>query len=212
MNFETTNLIASFVIGDGSLPKNAKEARYSCKQIATHEDYVLWQAEILERITPVNVSYKDGYVDKNGVNHKPTISVETRSHPFFSTLRERNYFQGRKTVSIHDVKNFDLQSLAIWYMDDGYILRSKFPEHLGNVFLCTDNFSHAEVLMLQKIVYSKFGFPFSLIKRGDAYRLQLKSKFAQPFLDGIAPFVFPSFQYKLHTEGSLAQARDGEIV
>lgn len=212
MDFETSNLIASFVIGDGSLPKNAKNARYSCKQILAHEDYIRWQAEILSRVTPVKIYFGEAKVDSNGVNHQKTISVETRSHPFFQTLRDRNYFQGRKTVSLHDVKNFNWQSLAIWYMDDGYILRSDNKYHSGNVFLCTDNFSHAEVLTLQKLLYAKFDLQFDTRKRNDTYRLMLKGKNSHRFLEGIAPFVFPSFQYKLHTEGSLAEARDGEIV
>lgn len=211
-NFELTRLVSSFVIGDGSLLQNTTNARYSMGQISTHKDYVDFQASVLEQVTPVSVKLYPAYVDKNGVGHKEVYRIETRSHPFFTTLRQRNYFQGRKTVSLHDVKNFDWQSLAIWYMDDGYILRASDKSQRGAVFLCTDNFSHAEVLMLQKIVYEKFGLPFNLRKRNNFYRLTLIPKNAGKFLEGIEPFVFPSFQYKLHTNGSLAEARDGDIV
>lgn len=200
---ELTVLVSSFVIGDGSLRCEDKNAGYSCKQIIKHKDYILWQARVLENITPVRVVEKDGYVDKNGVNHQPTISVQTRRHPFFTTLYNRNYFSGRKTVSIHDVKNFDWRSLANWYMDDGYILRASDVSQRGGVFLCTDNFNHAEVLMLQKLLYTNFELPFSLRKRGFTYRLHLTPKNSKKFIDGVTPYIFDSFKYKLHTEGTV---------
>lgn len=209
-NFELVKMISSFVIGDGYMRLRGRNANYAFKQIAKHGDYVRWQADILSSVTGVRVFEVGGFTDKNGVNHQPVVGLETHSHPIFTTIFNRNYFGGRKTVSLHDVKNFDWQSLAIWYMDDGYILRSADKSKRGGVYLCTDNFNEAEVTMLQKLLYANFNLPFSLQRRGFTFRLHLTPKNTQVFLDGVAPFMFDSFKYKLHTENTV-KAVDGIV-
>lgn len=123
---ELTKYVSSMVIGDGCLRvwRGVKNAGYNFKQIAEHEDYVNWQEEILSNVCKVTKRFYGESVDKNNVHHKSFYSLETLSHPFYTTIRNRMYFDGRKTVSPHDLELFDEHSAAIWYMDDGYILKS----------------------------------------------------------------------------------------
>ena len=203
-----TKYVSAFVLGDGSLRtwKNVKNAAYAFAQVAKHKNYVMWQADIISNITSVNMRYYGQQTTKDGVNHQDKYVIETRSHPFFTTLRSRWYIDGKKTVSPHDLKQFDWECAAIWYMDDGYILKSDDKHHKGNVFLCTDCFSFAEVSMLQKLLYEKLNIPFDTIKRGfrkdgsQIYRLRTRKENAQKFLGGIEKFIFSSFEYKLSSE------------
>lgn len=216
---ELTKLVSAMVLGDGCLRrwKNVKNNAYSLSQIATHEDYVAWQKEILENICRTTVRYYENGIDKNGVNHQPSLKLETLSHPFFTTLRGRWYHDNRKTISLHDLKQFDAQFASIWYMDDGYILKTNDKYNNGNIFLCTDNFNEVEVIMLQKVVYEKLGIPFNVRKRGwkkdgsRVYSLVAKSDNAKRFLDIIQPFIFPSFEYKLTSNENYAEMQN-EIV
>lgn len=199
---ELTRLISAMVLGDGCLfkAKNMINVRYSFSQRHDHKDYFDWQCSVLENLTSISVYH---YAESK--QRRAYYSLDTKSHPFYTTLRERMYFDGRKTVSPHDLRLFDWQSAAVWYMDDGYILRSEDQKQRGNVFLCTDHYTLAEVIILQKVLWEKLGVPFDLRKRGHKkngdriHRLVLRSNNTARFLDGISKYVFPSFEYKLHT-------------
>src|SRR5688572_1609944 len=130
-NKEITKYISAFVIGDGSLRtwNNVKNAAYAFAQIEKHKEYVMWQADILSNVTSVTVRHYTATVDKNGVNHQSKYQLETKSHPTFTTLRNRWYINRHKTVSAHDLIQFDWEMAAIWYMDDGYRLKSENKFH-----------------------------------------------------------------------------------
>lgn len=205
---ELTKIISSFVIGDGCLRvwRNVKNAGYSFAQISEHMDYIIFQKEVLEKITKTTLREYEESTDNSGIHRKKFCKLETVSHPFFTTLRERMYFNGRKTVSIHDLKLFDAQSAAIWYMDDGYILRSEDKSQRGNVFLCTDHYNQVEVIELQRVIYEKLNIPFNIRKRGSRkdggqiYRLVATRDNAKKFIEVISSYVFPSFYYKLSSD------------
>lgn len=210
-NNELTRLVSAMVIGDGSLRKwkGVKNAGYGFSQLATHKDYVDWQVSVLSEITKTSVAFYD---ETEG--HKASYKLWTKSHPFFTTLYDRTYFDGRKSVSTHDLQLLDWQGLAIWYMDDGYILDSDDKYQRGNIFLSTDNFTHAEVIILQKTLYNNFSLPFNIRKRGykkdgtQIYRLVLTKKNADTFINGVKPFLFPSFEYKLRTRNTVNSGND----
>lgn len=215
-NKELTRLISAMVIGDGSLRKwqGVKNAGYSLSQIAAHKDYIDWQIDILSNITKPSIAYYDAVE-----GHQASYKLWTKSHPFFTTLYERIYFDGRKSVSTHDLELFDWQSAAIWFMDDGYRLKSKDINQRGNVFYSTDNFTHAEVILLQKALYNKLNIPFNIRRRGYKkdgtiiYRLVATKDNAEKFVEGISPFILPSFEYKLSSERNLSTTYvDNEIV
>jgi hypothetical protein len=205
------------VLGDGGLRiwKNRPNlpAGYSLSQIDKHEEYVKWQQSILENITGTTLHHYPPSV-KDGVNRQGYFKLATKGHPFFQTLRDRWYHTGRKTISLHDLSLMDWQMMAIWYMDDGYILKSDNKYHDGHVYLCTDNFTEAEVVMLQKIIYSSLGVAMDIRQRGRKkdgtriYRLTAKNAQARKFLDGVTPFIFESFKYKVRTGNPFIEGDD----
>lgn len=209
---ELTRLVSAFLYGDGCLRtwKNTKNAAYSFAQLAKHKEYIDFQCEILETLTSVNRYTISANTDRLGVIRQETEKLETKSHPFYTTLRERWYFGGRKTVSTHDMLLFDVQSAAIWFMDDGYRLKSEDTSQRGNVFFCTDNYTHAEVILLQKMLYEKLNIPFNIRRRGYMkdgsilYRLVATKDNAKRFIEIVTPFIFPSFEYKLSSERKLS--------
>lgn len=220
-NKELTRLISAMTLGDGSLRRwnGVQNAGYSIGQISIHNDYIDFQCEILETLTKVNRYEIESRADKNGVNHQRVTKIETRSHPFYTTLYKRIYFDGRKSVSTHDLELLDFQSAAIWFMDDGYRLKSEDEQQRGNAFLCTDNYTHAEVILLQKALYHNLNIAFNIRKRGkkkdgtQIYRLVATRDNAQRFIDGISQYILPSFEYKLSSERKLSlYYKENDIV
>jgi hypothetical protein len=209
---ELTRLISAFLLGDGCLRmwRGVKNAGYSLSQLSVHIDYITFQANVLSQLTSIKYYTFPANTDSNGVKRQDTVKIETKSHPFYTTMRERFYFDGRKTVSTHDLLLLDWQSAAIWFMDDGYRLKSEDTTQRGNVFLCTDNYTHAEVILLQKAIYEKLSIAFNIRKRGfkkdgtQIYRLVATKDNAAKFIEGVTPFVFPSFEYKLSSERKLS--------
>jgi LAGLIDADG DNA endonuclease family len=208
---ELTRLLSAMVLGDGSLRRwrGVEHAAYGFSQIDTHKDYVEWQASILSELTKVNIYHYEPST-KDGISRQGYYKLESRSHPFYTTLYERMYFDNRKTVSTHDLLLFDWQSAAIWFMDDGYRLKSEDVTQRGHVFLSTDNYNHAEVILLQKAIYEKLKIPFNIRRRGYKkdgtilYRLVTTKTNADRFIEGVSPFIFPSFEYKLSSERKLS--------
>lgn len=211
--------LSAFMLGDGCLRmfKGGINAAYSFGQIDKHEEYTLFQKSIIEQVTGSTLRHYASKQSNDGVNHQAYFKLESRCHPTFTTLRERWYSDGRKTISLHDLKQFDWEMMAIWYMDDGYILNSSYKGHDGNVFLCTDNFNEVEVTMLQKIIFTSLGISMDIIKRGHKkdgtriFRLRVKhGRQAEAFCAGVKPFMFDSFKYKLRMKDP--EISGGDIV
>lgn len=69
--------------------------------------------------------------------------------------------------------------------------------------MCTDHYNHAEVILLQKVLYEKLSIPFNIRRRGEkkdgsqSYRLVATKDNAKKFIEKISKFVFNSFEYKI---------------
>lgn len=216
---ELTRLIHAFTLGDGGLRKwkGVRNAGYNMKQLAVHEDYVNFQKSIFESFVGTKVLFQEEKVTSDGVTHQAHFCLWTKSHPKLTTLYDRIYFDGRKSVSTHDLLLLDWQATAIWYMDDGYRIKSDNKYHKGNVFLCTDNYTHAEVILLQKALYENLHIPFNIRRRGYkkdgtiTYRLVANKENADAFCEGVSKYIFPSFEYKLYSE-RLTPEKGDDIV
>lgn len=197
--------ISSFVIGDGCLAlagKRNNNARYHFQQHVSHKDYVDWQANIIENICPVTVVERKPYTDKNGWNHNGSYVLTSRSLPFFTTIRSRWYIEGKKVVSPHDIRLFDAESLAVWFMDDGCLCKHKKNKiNYYWINMATQSFSWADNKFLRDFLADKFDIHADIGTRkytsGIKYVLNIKKRNVQTFLDTVKPYILPSFQYKL---------------
>lgn len=202
---QLVKLVAAMVIGDGHLgwndkkvSNNANHSRavnswYSSAHVVKNRDYVEWQCSVLEEITSVSVRE---YGARG--NDSAKLVYETKRHPFFTTLRERTYVNGIKTISPHDLKLFDSESLAILYMDDGWV------EKGGRVGIATHNFSWADNKLLRDCIAEKLGVHLDVCvhkqRRGNiAYYLRSNVKNGLILRDTVAKtgLITPSFEYKL---------------
>ena len=192
-----------FSLGDGCLmsgfsknrPNKNVNAFFGCGQLADNEDYILWRADILSNITSV-------YLQCKSKDRRPQIDTITGHHPFFTTLRSRMYLNGHKVVDPHDLKLLDWEALAILYQDDGCLSKKPKGNNCYTLSLSTESFSYGEQVMLQRAIKDKTDILFrigSIRTKGGLHYILVISKYDSivKFLDGVKPFIKPSFEYKL---------------
>ena len=231
-----TKKIWAFTLGDGGLSSTQsyylvderkherswynreKNSHYYLKQREDHLDYIEWQANYLEQLTSIRISHNDAYIDKRGFNIKGQYELHTKTHPIYTTMRNRIYLNNTKCISEHDLHLLDWECMAIFYMDDGWLetQERQTTETYVRIGIASHNFTYGDQLMLKAAIKEKLGIEFNirkhLQKSGEyKYFLSAKKEHARRFLDGISRFILPSYEYKLFSE-QVAPAMGGDIV
>lgn len=211
--------IVAFTYGDGGIYQHGRECRFEANTIAENMDYILWRKEILENITPINL-YKNNVVG----NRKESYKTTSRTHPLYTRVRNRMYLLGKKVIDPHYLTLLDWETLAIWYMDDGSI-RPNIRTYKDKTYYCTPTpniatncFSYGDNLLIKKAVKEKLELEFNITKHAkhgeeQQYILNLASSSFDRFIEGVRPFILPSFQYKLNPyDRLLPERKDEDIV
>lgn len=198
---EFVKKIWAFTLGDGSLKKIDKNNGYknSCYrifQIEDHKDYLEWQASMLEELTAVNMYYRPAHIiKKTGYSAKGGYSLETRVHPLYTKMRNRIYPRGIKQIDPHYLKLLDWEVLAILYQDDGSL--PKVEGRKLRCKICTNNYSYGDNFLLREAIKEKVGVLFDIRKYKSYYTLQATPNNTEVFIAGVAPYILPSFEYKI---------------
>ncbi len=205
--------VSSFVLGDGALSSvrseyNQRNSHYYFKQLSIHDDYVLFQKEVIENITKTRMDFVEGYTDKRGYLCKPQYSLHSMYHPFFTKMRENFYFEGKKQIHPHYLKLWDEQSLCFLYMDNGWIEydERKNKEIYIRASLATHAYSYGDVQILRDWIKNRFDINFDIKKhkqKSGEYKFYLQNSKdnSKRFLDKIYKFSLPSFKYKFCPNG-----------
>jgi hypothetical protein len=204
---ELTGMVYAFTMGDGCIyypHKTSQHTIFTAENIIDNEDYIYWRADILQNITKVHVYHRDNSErsKRSGWNCKDTLRTVTRTHPIYTKVYNRLYGTGRKAIDPHQLTFMSWQMLAILYMDDGSVVVDKRCKNATPaVTLHTKSFSHAENVMLKRAIEEKLGIYFNVVRqsKGDKiyWFLRLRSKDYITFRNGVEPYIFPSFQYKI---------------
>lgn len=199
--------LASFIImGDAGVyyPKNGKNAYFAMNMIQKNEDYIDFCKDVISNIT--NVNKREVIKD---VSRQNQYNISSKTHPFFSKLRERIYNEDTryKGLDWHAMKLLDFQALAILFMSDGSAQKYLRPDigmvnYSYRVTLNMKRLSYGDTVLLKKVLKDKLDLEFNVNKQkkprgGYYYYLALRVKDAKKMMDGIRPFVFESFQYKV---------------
>ena len=215
---ELTKLIYAMTLGDGSLglrnvptvevrqherPQYDRPSNswYSTAQLIEHKDYLDWQISILSEITSAKLYKYSARKSLNGYIDSAKYNLETKRHPFFTTMRNRIYVNGKKQLSPHDLKLLDYQMLAILYMDDGWIEKTD-KSTLRGCAIATHSFTSVENKYLRDLIAEKLGIHFDVKphkQRNDSIKYYLRANRvnAERMIEKIYSYVMPSFLYKL---------------
>jgi hypothetical protein len=199
-------LIAGMILGDGCvyIQKAGKNACFKLQHGPKQKDYLLYKAEILKELTEVRL----GETKPNGKkNPNVNYTAETRVHPLYTRIREIVYPKGKRTVNKIILSWLNEQGLAIWYMDDGSLIKSYRLNKGGNriiyrreLFLNTCAFNLEEHQLLQTFFLERFGIKFDIkltSKKSGFYRLRAGALEANKFIEIVKPYIVPSMEYKI---------------
>lgn len=183
--------ISAFVMGDGGVYYSGNNCRFICNQIARHEDYINWRADILRELTDINI-FPNQQEGKQLI-----LCTQSKTHPLYTKVRERLYFDKYKSVDPHYLTLLDWEMLAILYQDDGSIDKDKRCDATPNIRLNTKRLSYGDSWLLKKAIKEKLDIEFNINRHYHRYFLSLRAKDYDKFKQGVEQFIKPSFMYKL---------------
>jgi S-ribosylhomocysteine lyase LuxS involved in autoinducer biosynthesis len=213
---QLTKLVSYFAMGDGGVYYSGKHCKFIMNMRSKNRDYIDWVANTLKEITSVYVREVPDY-NTDGCTRQPLTRLETAAHPFFTVLRDRIYVDKYKGLDEHTLKLLDWESLAILYMCDGSLYTDKPNPKKGlvnpsyNVYLHLKRLSYGDQFILKKTLKEKLNLEFNINKCGNYYNMRLRVKDVEKFMQGVTPYMLPSFSYKLIRTENSTQV-DGDIV
>ncbi len=191
---ELIKYISAFVMGDGGVYYSGNNCRFVANQIIKHKDYIDWRADILRELTDVKVI--PAIWDRRS-DRQPILSTMTLSHPVYTQVRERLYFNKYKSVDPHYLKLLDWEMLAILYQDDGSCEKDARCDATPSAKLNTKRLSYGDSLLLKEALKTRLGLEWNIHRHYHMYFLTLRSKDYLKFKESVQDFIKPSFQYKL---------------
>lgn len=216
-NKEVMEALTWMILGDGLAEKKERgNCCFTVSHTVDHTDYLLWKASIVERVT--GFSLREQTMSESSIDHygrKQMIRLRSSAHPWFTKIRAHLYGSGQKAMSRHAIGLLGPIGLAILYQDDGSINTNYHRGSMErNLLIHTLNHSYFELEAFAKHVVDKFGLIFRINEsrgKGQGFRLRLRSKDIDRFLELIEPYIVPSMLYKLG-RGSDSDTAIGEIV
>ncbi len=182
LNEKQMSVVIGSILGDAYIYPAGKICfEHSEKQYS----YLMWKFDFLKKVSYPKVSRVERF-DKR-FNHI-NVSYRFFLRQYFKTLREIFYPAGVKIIPQGIDKWFSPLTLAVWYMDDGYLKNNKYPE------LATESFS-LEQLSYIKFLLSKKYFISSDVTNKQRLRIKLQS--IKSFFSLISSYIHQSMTYKL---------------
>jgi hypothetical protein len=191
-------------MGDGGVYRGKYKGKYNgnakfiANNIADNSDYIYARAAVLEELTSVRVID----VSKYGKgNKKPLLRTETRVHPVYTKLWNRIYSTGRKGIDPHQLKFMSWRFLAILFQDDGSCCVDNRCNATPQVEIATKNFTYPENMAIKLAIKEKLNIEFNVRRQNYRDRiywyLVLPVRFYDKFRNGVEPYIFDSFRYKI---------------
>jgi hypothetical protein len=186
------------LLGDGHLEKPAKasfNSRLKIKQKEDHKEYVEQCYKKMHNYT--TKMYYDGSVRiYNGVQKKHFAwTFKSKALPFFTELRKLWYQDSIKILPKDLETYFTAETLAYWYLDDGYVQIAGKYIRCG---FCTDSFTEKEVERLIDILKS-FGILSFKTRYKTNFRIEVRKEEVLKMFELIKQYVPNCMTYKIRT-------------
>lgn len=147
--------IIGMVLGDGYIfPGTGQNC--AVRITGTSKDYMLWKQSALEKITAT----KWYELEPTGFGTKKLYRVDSRRHPVYRSLRMRMYCENKRTIDEFVMKSLTPLGLLFWYLDDGNM--DLFNGKGCNMMISSNAYSYAEHLLMNKMLYERFGLRFNI--------------------------------------------------
>jgi DNA-binding CsgD family transcriptional regulator len=192
-NIEATErqraVLIGCLLGDGSLlkGKNSINPRFKCEHGVKQKEYCFYKYEILKSLN-MNFKYcKRSIPDKrNGIFYE-SYYIESLANPYYLEIYNNLYFNKTKKITEYILKDFNEESLAIMFMDDGCKINK-------TISIATNCFSKEELILFTSFLKFKFNLNFTITKTNTIY---LKTEDLKIFIAITFPYLHESMYYKI---------------
>ena len=188
LNNDQLQLVYGSYLGDGNIDITKKN-RYRLRVLHCEKgkEYCQWKASIF------NIN-KLNYIEKNGYSQKPAYYFQTKIFDLEDKIPKNT-----KHVPDWLIDKIDERGIAVWYMNDGSIMKRKLKDGSINNYISihTDNFDYE---MQEKIVkkFNEYGIESSIHKsREKYYYLNFNKENTFKLLNLISPYIHSSMKYKI---------------
>lgn len=201
MNNETLNKLKPFLygklLGDANLerpseklPKSRLKLEHSTKQ----KEYALHCYAKIHNFCNKPFERERKLIYKGEVKHYHTILIQSRRYEVFTELYN-SWYGDIKSLPKDLDSYFTPETLAYWYMDDGYI---HFNTRAVSINFCTNGFSEKDVNYLVELLNMKFGLEASKSKSNNSFIIRIgKRDKVIKFKEIVRPYILQSMLYKI---------------
>jgi len=205
------------ILGDGCIQMASSGKGNSNLKIGhsiKQEEYLKWKQEIVNQIGTVKTRF--WYYQKQNACY-----IETNTRNYFTKLEKIFYINRKKTINKKILNKLTDLSLAIWFLDNGYMSYNKSGSVYGE--LCTDQFSLEKVQLIKDWFKIKFNMEVGIRtlrylsgKQKDtiAYRIKFNKENCIKLTEIIKPYVnqVSCMHYKLYENKIASQAVEKSSV
>lgn len=192
--FTELDLFFGGLLADGSICRNGDEYNYQECHGESQRQYVVEQKELFDQELGL-VKHKD---TRGGYANSTNVWLQTRNAKIFKDLRSQWYPNDIKTIP-SDLSFMNDAVVAKWFMDAG--CREHSPLQKDRATFHTNGFCKEDVERLAQYLRDTYDVNAVVSNaKGWIIRINYTNNAMQNFWKAIAPYVFPSMQYKLPEE------------
>ena len=200
LNENGRNLLIAAALGDGCISKQGQMLiNHSWKQY----EYCKWKQELLKK-NGIKVGALQRFEGSNGyLKHTIQYRFCIGITPFNKVLRRVMYNEHGKHYSRKLLNRLSQQGLALWFMDDGAILRRKYKGKYCGFYLRIYTYCTSQEAddIIKYFVEEWDIHPTKIhenkIKHYDAYTINFGAKEGKKLIYIIKPYMCPSMMYKV---------------
>lgn len=192
-NLQQTQILEGLLLGDGGMPKPAKNGNtyLSIERKLEDKEYLLYHAQIFEKyLGDKGITYRTRFHPKTKRAHH-SIILRTKQNEFFGQFYKKWYPNGKKQIP----RSVELcpVTVATWFADDGCVSVHKNYKNLISLKLSTNGFNKEDVEFLQTKLKETYLVKFLLFEeKKNQFVLRLcKTQDVKLFLRKIDQY-FPS--------------------
>lgn len=175
------DILLGSILGDGYI---TKLGRIQIEQGKKQKGYLEWKYEMLKNIVSTRITI----AKRKGLSGRNTTSYRFWTKQYFHSWRNYFYPSGEKIIPDEIEELFSPLSLAVWFMDDGF-LRKK-----NSVAIATDRFSGEDLEKISQALLNRYQIEVSIVNRGRVY---FGRDATQKFIEIISPHIIQAMEYKL---------------
>ena len=189
-NKDKRAILLGMALGDGYITNSRYYKALVIRHSEKQKEYLLFKKQLLEKMffgrTISTRSVQSG------------IQIAIGNNKLFSIYRKWLYPNGVKYIP-NILKYLDLQSIAIWYMDDGSLTAKKRNGKIHGYELTLNTYvSKEENQLIINWFKENYSILFTQTKGKNKYRLRMGTKEAKKFTTLIQPYIHETMLYKIN--------------